>query len=87
MPIPAKHKNNQWRFIQEQILPVLSKSAVDAKEEEFLRRRTVLQEQLDELHRGPEAEYDVNDDEQEPEPDSGVIPENAGGNNDDDNTD
>jgi len=85
--------NNQWRFIQEQILPVLSKSAVDAKEEEFLRRRTVLQEQLDELQRGPEAEDDDNEDEQEPEPARGVIadrviPDNAGGdNNDDDNTD
>ena len=81
----TKHKNDQWRFVQEQILPVLSKSAVDAKEEEFLRRRTMLQEQQDKLERGPEAEDDDNQDEEEPEPAGRVIPDNAGGNNDDDN--
>jgi len=61
----------------------------DAKEEEFLHRRfcaavpgTMLQEQLDKLQRGPEAEDDC---KQEPEPAGGVIPDNAGGNND--NTD
>jgi len=48
----------------------------------YLVPGTMLQEQLDELRRGPEAEDDC---KQEPEPAGGVIPDNAGGNND--NTD
>jgi len=47
-PLPLA-TTSSWRIIQEQILPLLSKSAVDAKEEVFLHRRTVLQEQLDKL--------------------------------------
>jgi len=44
----TKHKNEQWKFIEEQLLSVLSKAAVDAKEEVFTWRRAVLQEQLEE---------------------------------------
>jgi len=59
----------------------------DAKEEEFLRHRTWYHAaraagQVRALQRGPEAEDDC---KQEPEPAGRVIPDNAGGNND--NTD
>jgi len=47
----TKHKNEQWKYVEEQLLNILSKAAVDAKEEQFTRRRVVLQEQLEEAQR------------------------------------
>jgi len=44
----TKWKNEQWRFIQEQLVQVLSKAVVDAKEEEFSQHHAALQQQLDE---------------------------------------
>jgi len=71
----TKRKNDQWRFIQEQLLQVLSKAAVDAKEEEFSWRRAALQEQMNEAQR-LQAEDDDGEQGQEPqdsEPASGDI--------------
>jgi len=47
----TRHKNEQWKYVEEQLLNILSKAAVDAKEEQFVRRRVVLQEQLEEAQR------------------------------------
>jgi len=47
----TKRKNEQWKYVEEQLLNILSKAAVDAKEEQFTRRRVVLQEQLEEAQR------------------------------------
>jgi len=44
----TKRKNEQWKYVEEQLLQILSKAAVDAKEEQFMRRHAVLQEQLQE---------------------------------------
>jgi len=47
----TEHKNEQWKSVEEQLLNVLSKAAVDAKEEEFMQHCAVLQEQLEEAQR------------------------------------
>jgi len=62
----TKQKNDQWRFVQEQLLQILSKAAVDAKEEEFSRHHAVLQEQLDEV-RNLRVENDNEEQGQEPQ--------------------
>jgi len=49
----TKRKNEQWKYVEEQLLQILSKAAVDAKEEQFTRHRAVLQEQLQEAEREP----------------------------------
>jgi len=40
----TKRKNEQWKFVEEQLLNVLSKAAVDAKEEQFMWHHAALQE-------------------------------------------
>jgi len=62
----TKRKNDQWKFVQEQLLQILSKAAVDAKEEEFLRRRAVLQKELDEVQ-SLQVEEDNEEQGQEPQ--------------------
>jgi len=47
----TKHKNDQWKFVGEQLLNILSKAAVDTKEEQFTWHHAVLQEQLEEAQR------------------------------------
>ena len=69
----TKWKNDQWRFTQEQLLQVLLKAVVDAKEEEFSWCRMALQEQLDEAQ-SLQAEDDNGEQGQEPQD-----PEPAGG--------
>ncbi len=65
----TKHKNEQWKFVEEQLLNVISKAAVDAKEEQFTRHHAALQEQLEEAQR---AALPDEDEGQDPEPASGV---------------
>jgi len=67
----TKRKNEQWKFVEEQLLNVISKAAVDAKEEQFTRRRAALQEQLEEAQRAALPDEDE-DQGQDPEPASGV---------------
>ena len=83
----TKRKNEQWKFVEEQLLNVISKAAVDAKEEQFTRRRAALQEQLEEAQRAVPPDEDE-DQGQDPEPASGVDeegqdPELAGASMDD----
>jgi len=47
----TKHKNEQWKFVEENLLQVLSKASVDAKEEQFTCRCTDLQGQLEQAER------------------------------------
>jgi len=76
----TKRKNEQWKFVQEQLSQVISKAAVDAKEEEFSRRRAALQKQLDEAQQAAEEDGDDDEQGQDPEPASG-----AGDDKEDDN--
>ena len=80
----TKWKSDQWKFIQEELLPVLSQAAVDAKQEEFSWHHVVLQAQLDEAQRAPQQENDDEEQGQDPEPAGGVIPDSAGADNDND---
>jgi len=47
----TKCKNKQWKYVEEHLLQMLSKAAVDAKEEQFTWWHAVLQEQLQEAER------------------------------------
>jgi len=60
----TKHKNEHWKFVEENVLQVLSKAAVDAMDEQFTWPRATLQEQLDEAQRDPLAE-DVDDEDED----------------------
>jgi len=64
----TKCKNEQWKFVEENVLQVLSKAAVDAMDEQFTRRRATLQEQLDEAQRDPLAEDEDDEDENDEDP-------------------
>ena len=64
----TKRKNEQWKFVEENVLQVLSKAAVDAMDEQFTRRRATLQEQLDEAQRDPLAEDEDDEDENDEDP-------------------
>ncbi len=83
----TKCKNEQWKYVEEQLLNILSKAAVDAKEEQFVRRRVVLQEQLEEAQQAqlPDEDEDLasggvdNEEEgQDPELAGASMAENAG---------
>jgi len=94
----TKRKNEQWKFVEEQLLQVLSKASVDAKEEHFARRRADLQEQLEDAERDnrlaeedgqddPELAGEVNDEneeEQDPEQAHASITEHVRKNNNSD---
>jgi len=96
----TKCKNEQWKFVEEQLLQVLSKASVDAKEEHFARHRADLQEQLEDAERDnwlPVAEDngqddpelagevdDENEEEQDPEQAHASITEHAHKNNNSD---
>jgi len=64
----TKCKNEQWKFVKDNILQVLSKAAVDAMDEKFTWHCAALQEQLEEAQESLAAEDDNNEnDEDDPE--------------------
>jgi len=91
----TKCKNEQWKFVEEQLLQVLLKASVDAKEEHFARHCADLQEQLEDAERDnrlaeddrqddPELAGEVDDEnkeEQDPEQACASITEHACKNN------
>jgi len=67
----TRHKNEQGKIVEEQLLNILSKAAVDAKEEQFMWCHAALQEQLEEAQRAALPDEDE-DQGQDPEPASRV---------------
>jgi len=67
----TKRKNEQWKFVEDNILQVLSKAAVDAMDEKFTQCRAALQEQLEEAQE-PLAAEDDNDENDEDDPELGL---------------
>jgi len=60
----TKRKNEQWKFVEENLLQVLSKASIDAKEEQFTRRCADLQGRLEQAER-EDLQQEDNDDGQE----------------------
>jgi len=84
-PLPLA-ATSSWRIVQQQLCLFFlgPTTTVDAKEEVFLQRRTVPQDPPDKLL-GPYKEVRKQRWQQEPEPAGGVIPDDAGSDNDDEN--
>jgi len=60
----TKHKNKQWKFVEENLLQVLSKASINAKEEQFTCHHADLQEQLEEAEQ-EDLQWEDNDNRQE----------------------
>jgi len=83
----SKGKQDQWRYIEEFLSPILSQAAVDAKAEEYLQCLATIAEELatlvqQEQEQDPEDAVEntaddrpeQNDEEPAGQPDAGLIP-------------